>query len=179
VSELILVGVITGAKGIQGELRIKAFTAKPDDLFSYGPLSNEAGNQSYKGRITGHAKDQLIARFKGCDSRTKADELKGVKLYIQRDALPEPDDDEYYYSDLEGLKAELIDGSEFGIIRSVLDAGAGASLEIETPNGEILVPFTKDAVPVVDMTKGLVVIDPPDGLMEPPSPEETSENGNE
>ncbi len=177
-SDLILVGVITGPRGIQGDVKIKAFTAAADDMFSYGPLLNEEGKPSFKVRLKGRAKDQLIARIKGVDNRTQAEELKGTKLYIQRSALPEPDEDEFYYSDLHGLKAELIDGNEFGVIRSVLDAGAGASLAIETPSGEVLVPFSKQAVPVVDIAKGLVVIDLPAGLMEPPSPEETSENGN-
>ena len=177
VSDLIIVGVVTGARGIKGELRIKTFTATPDDLFSYGALFNEDGSQTFKGRLTGYAKDQVVARLEGVDDRTKADTLKGMKLYIPRHALPEPDEDEYYYSDLEGLKAELIDGSELGTVRSVLEAGAGPSLEIDTPEGEVLVPFTKAAVPVVDITAGKIIIDPPNGLMEPPSPEESSENG--
>ena len=78
---------------------------------------------------------------------------------------------EFYYDDLIGLQAELVDGTPFGTIHWVLDAGAGVSLEIQTADGTVLVPFTKAAVPVVSVTEGKVVIDPPDGLLEPPPPE--------
>ena len=74
--------------------------------------------------------------------------------------------------------AHLVDGTPFGVIHWVLDAGAGTSLEINTATGSVLVPFTKAAVPVVSMTEGKVVIDPPDGLLEPPPPEAT-ESGSE
>jgi 16S rRNA processing protein RimM len=175
VSDLICVGVIAGARGIKGELRIKAFTADIEDLFSYGPLFNEDGSETFKGRVTGSAKGQVIVRIKGVDDRTKADTFKGTKLYIPRSALPEPEEDEFYYSDLEGLKAELLNGDALGTVRFVLEAGAGPSLEIDTPDGEVLVPFTKAAVPVVDIAAGKVVIDPPDGLMEPPEKDGTQD----
>lgn len=170
-TELLLVGVITGARGIKGELRIKAFTANPDDVCSYGPLFNEDGNKSWTVKQTGNAKGQVLARFKGVDDRTEADTMKGVKLYIPHHALPDAGEEEYYYSDLIGLKVELMDGTELGTVKAVMDAGAGASLEVQTPDGDILVPFTRLSVPVVNITDGKVIIDPPDGLMDPPPAE--------
>ncbi len=179
-SDLILVGVITGARGIKGELRIKAFTANPDDLCCYGPLFSHDGKKTWTVKRTGHAKGQVIARFKGVDDRNQADSLKGMKLYIPHQALPETDEDEFYYSDLVGLKAELIDGSELGIVQAVFDAGAGASLEVKTPDGDVLVPFTKTSVPVVNISGGKVIVDPPDGLMDqPPDEAQGSSLGNE
>jgi 16S rRNA processing protein RimM len=172
VPDLVFVGVITGARGLKGELRIKPFTAEPDALFEYGPLYSEDGSQTYKGKVTGHAKGQLLARLKGIGDRTQADSVKGVKLFVPRDALPKLDEDEFYYADLIGLNAELVDGTPFGTVHWVLDVGAGVSLEVNTAEGPVLVPFTKAAVPVVSLTEGRVVIDPPDGLLEPPSPEE-------
>ncbi len=171
VPDLVFVGVVTGARGLKGELRVKTFTAEPDTLFDYGPLYNEDGSQTFGGKITGHAKGQLLARFDGIGDRTGADSLKGVKLFVPRDVLPKLDEDEFYYADLIGLKAELMDGTPFGTIHWVFDAGAGVSLEVNTAEGSVLVPFTKSAVPVVDTTEGKVVIDPPDGLLEPPGPE--------
>jgi len=166
----VLMGVVTGARGLKGELRVKAFTADPEALFDYGPLTDEQGQASYKGRVTGQGKGQLLVRLDGIGDRTAADAIKGLKLYVARDALPETEEDEFYYSDLIGLRAELINGEELGVIRWVLEAGAGASLEVDTKTGTVMVPFTKAAVPVVDMDNGKVVIDPPDGLMESPPP---------
>ncbi len=180
-STLVLVGVVTGARGLKGEIRVKAFTADPEALFDYGPLTDETGKASYTGRITGEGKGQLLVRLDGIGDRTQADAVKGLKLFVARDALPETEEDEYYYSDLIGLKAELINGEELGVIRWVLEAGAGGSLEVETETDTVMVPFTKEAVPVVDIEAGRVVIDPPDGLLEPPPPqvEEPEEAGPE
>ena len=171
VPDLVFVGVVTGARGLKGELRVKTFTAEPDALFDYGPLLSEDGSKTYKGKILGQAKGQLLVRLDGVGNRDQADAVKGLKLFVPRDALPTPDEDEFYYDDLIGLQAELVDGTPFGTIHWVLDAGAGVSLEIQTAGGTVLVPFTKAAVPVVSVTEGKVVIDPPDGLLEPPPPE--------
>lgn len=171
-STLVLVGVVTGARGLKGELRVKAFTADPEALFDYGPLTDESGKGRYTGRITGQGKGQLLVRLDGIGDRTQADAVKGLKFYVPREALPETEEDEYYYSDLIGMKAELVDGEELGVIRWVLEAGAGASLEVDTATDTVLVPFTKAAVPVVDIKGGRVVIDPPDGLMDSPPAQE-------
>ena len=171
VPDLVLMGVVTGSRGLKGELRVKAFCADPDALFDYGPLTDEQGKATFKGRITGEAKGQLLVRLEGISDRTRADAIKGQKLYVARDALPEPEEDEFYCSDLIGLKVELVDGEDFGVIHWVLEAGAGASLEVETKTGTVMVPFTKAAVPVVDLKGGRVVVDPPDGLLDPPPPQ--------
>lgn len=168
-------GVVTGSRGLKGELRVKSFTEDPEALFDYGPLTDVKGKGSYKGRITGQGKGQLLVRLDGIGDRTAADAVKGLELYVARDALPETEEDEFYYSDLIGMRAELTDGKELGVIRWVLEAGAGASLEVETKDGTVMVPFTKAAVPVVDMENGRVVIDPPDGLLDPPPPQEMAE----
>lgn len=168
---LVLVGVVTGSRGLKGELRIKAFTADPEALFDYGPLTDEQGKATYKGRITGQGKGQLLVRMDGIGDRTQADAIKGLKLYVARDALPETEEDEFYYSDLIGLRAELMDGEELGVIRWVLEAGAGASLEVDGETETVMVPFTKAVVPVVDIKGGKVVIDPPEGLLGPPPPQ--------
>ena len=90
-----------------------------------------------------------------------------------RAALPEPEEDEYYHADLIGLAAVLRDGSAFGQVRAVHEYGAGDSLEIERPDGRlVLVPFTEAAVPEVDMANGRLVIDPPEGLLENPAQRE-------
>lgn len=164
---MILMGVVTGVRGVKGELRIRAFTDDPGALFDYGPLYTEDGSKSYRGTITGRARGQLLVRFDGLNDRNQAEAIKGLELFVSRDAFPEPDEDEYYHWDLVGLKAELPDGSFFGTVRRVLDAGAGVSLDITTTEGSVLVPFTKASVPVVNLAKGKMVIDPPDGLLEP------------
>jgi 16S rRNA processing protein RimM len=88
--------------------------------------------------------------------------LKGTGLYVSRDRLPEVDEDEFLYTDLVGLSALGLDGQVIGTVKGVANFGAGDLLDIIRPGqGSLLVPFTKVAVPVVDMVKRQVVVDPP------------------
>lgn len=164
--ERICVGAVTGARGLKGELRVKSFTADPDDLFAYGPLSDESGTRQFTGRVSGHAKDHLLVFIDGIGDRTRADGMKGTRFYIDRGVLPPPEEDEFYHADLIGLAAELTDGTELGPVKGVIDVGGGSSIEVLTGRGPLLVPFTRAAVPVVDIEGGRLVIDPPDGLMD-------------
>ena len=176
--ELICVGAITGARGLKGEVRIKSFTADPKGVSHYGDVTDENGENSYKIRITGQAKGQLLARLKGIEDRSAAEALKGTWLYVLKSALPVPEEDEFYFSDLVGLRADFVDGRKLGSIKEVHDFGAGAILEVTGgEEGIVMVPFTRSVVPEVDLTSGRVVIDPPPGLLEPASPEAMGEAG--
>ena len=171
-SELICVGAVTGARGIKGDIRIKSFTADPEAIASYGPLYDKAGSQTFDLRVTGQAKGQLVGRIKGTADRTAAEKLKGLQFFVPRDSLPSPQDDEFYVTDLIGLRAEDVEGNTLGTISSVDNFGAGDVLEIVGKvSGGLMVPFTKAAVPRIDIQEGLVIIDPPDGLLDPPDEE--------
>ena len=166
--ELICVGVITGVRGLKGEVRIKSFTAEPTGISRYGDLFEKNGKTRYQVRITGQAKGQLLVHLNGVEDRGAAESLKGTRLYIPKSALPETKEDEFYFSDLEGLRADLVDGVCLGWVKGVHDFGAGAILEIFGEEvGTVMVPFTKVAVPEVDKASGKVIIDPPIGLIEP------------
>ncbi len=159
-------GVIVGARGLRGELKIKSFTQVPEDIAAYGPLEDETGSRRIDLRVTGQAKGVLTARAEGVDDRTAADKLKGLRLYIGRDRLPPPDEDEYYHSDLIGLTVDAPQGS-LGTVRRIFDFGAGDVLEVAGGEfGTVMVPFTRAVVPVVDMAGGRLVVDPPDGLLD-------------
>lgn len=169
-SARICLGIITGAHGIRGRVRVKSFTADPEAIVGYGPLSDESGARRFDLELVGAQKGVLIARIKGVDDRNAAEALRGLRLYVRRAALPEPGDDEFYEADLIGLAATREDGTLFGTIRAVNDFGAGASLEIEDVAGKmVLVPFTNAAVPVVDITNKRVVVVPPIGLLDAPA----------
>lgn len=169
---LIRVGVIGAARGLKGEVRVKSFTADPRALGDYGPLSDETGTKTFEVKVIGLQKGQVLVRIKGVNDRGAADALKGQALFIERDRLPEPEEDEFYFSDLIGLKAERPDGTPFGDVVAADDFGGGPFLEVATrEHGRVLVPFTKVAVPVVDLDGGRVVIDPPEGLLGPGQPE--------
>lgn len=162
-------GVIVGVRGIKGEVRIKSFTDEPTDVAAYGPLFDREGKTRYDLRVTGTHKGVVLARIDGINDRNAAEALKRTELFVDRAQLPPPEEDEYYDSDLIGLKAETITGESLGRVKGLFDFGAGPVIEMD---GNVMVPFTRAAVPDVDIANGKVVIDPPDGLFDPPEPEE-------
>jgi len=163
----VCVGVVAGAHGVRGAVRIKSYTAHPEDIGRYGPVESESGER-FALRVVSTAKGGLVARIAGVEDRDRAEALRGTRLYLARAALPPTAEDEYYHADLIGLDAVLGDGALVGRVRAVHDFGAGDMLELDRPGGPpVVVPFTRTAVPVVDLAAGRIVIDPPPGLLEP------------
>ena len=170
VQKRVCVGVVAGAHGVRGAVRIKSFTAKPEDVAGYGPLEDESGRQRFSLRLVGATKGVLIGWLSGVADRDRAEALRGLRLYLPRTALPPTDEEEFYHADLIGLDAVLGDGTPLGQVKAVHDFGAGDTLEIERPEGPpAMVPFTKQVVPVVDLDAGRLVVDPPLGLLEAPA----------
>ena len=165
------IGVITGAQGLRGAVRIKSFTADPLDIDAYGPVSDEAGKRTFELKSVGQSKGVVVATLAGVTDRNAAEALKGLQLFVDRDQLPAPEEEEFYHTDLIGLRAELVNGENLGTVVALHDFGAGQSLEIATRGGgSLLVPFTKAAVPSIDIGAGRLLVDPPVGLLEKPEP---------
>jgi 16S rRNA processing protein RimM len=164
----VCVGVITGARGLKGELKVKSFTAEAKDVAAYGPVSDETGGRQFKLSVRGMAKDQVVVSISGITDRNGAEALKGLQLFVPRDALPAAGDEEYYHADLIGMTARDADGESVGTVRGVFDFGAGDMLEIDRERGDtVFVPFTREAVPEVDLAGRTLIVSAPDGLMEP------------
>ena len=164
-AERFCVGAIAGVHGVRGLVKIKSFTGDPLDLTAYGPLTDESGRRRFRVTVTGRAKGLLIARIEGVEDREAAQALRGARLYAARAALPEPAEEEYYHADLIGLEAQDRGGAPLGRVVAVQNFGAGDILEIARPEGEpLLVPFTKAAVPIVDLAGGRVVLEPPEEI---------------
>ncbi len=166
--KLILVGAITGAFGVRGEVRVKTFTAAPEDVAAYGPLLNAHGGVVVTPKRAKLMKDVVALGGPEIKDRDAAEALRGTQLFVPRDKLPRPTDDEFYHVDLIGLRAEAVDGADLGRVSGVENYGAGDLLQITPPEGAAygvwLLPFTKENAPVLDFEKRRVVIDPPLGL---------------
>jgi len=161
--DLILVGRVAGAFGVKGEVRITSFTAEPMALVDYKTLLREDGQPALT--LTGGraAKGGVVVRAKEIETREQAEAARGLRLYIPRAVLPEPDEDEFYVADLIGMDVVSLEGDLLGRVRSVRDFGAGDLLEVAPIAGESWwLPFTKDAVPEVQMDAGRVVAVRPD-----------------
>jgi len=158
---LVLMGVAAGAFGVRGEIKVRSFTADPGALFGYGPLYDSAGRTvlTPKGRPRA-IKDGFAVMAHEVPDREAAMALRNVGLHVPRAVLPPPDDDEVYHIDLIGCAAVSPDGAGLGVVVAVPNFGAGDLLEIRPPSGPTFyVPFTRAAVPEVDVAdKRLVVI---------------------
>ncbi|MCP3970291.1 MAG: 16S rRNA processing protein RimM [Rhodobacteraceae bacterium] len=162
----VCVGAIAGAFGVKGEVRLKSFCAEPSAIADYGPLCTEDGAQSFNLEITRAVKGGFAVQLSGVTGKEEADALRGRRLFADRSALPDLPTDEYYHADLIGLTVLDTGGAELGQVRTVLNHGATDLLEIAVPgmSDTVLLPFTLQAVPTVDIAAGRIVADPPDGL---------------
>jgi 16S rRNA processing protein RimM len=176
-STRILLAHVASAHGIRGELLLKTYTGAPEDIAAYGPLSDQTGTQQFSLKVVRVTPKGVIARIKGVDDRNAAEALKGTALYVERAKLPQPDEDEFYHTDLIGLTAVDADGIAIGTIDRVLDFGAGTILEVKLtgqPKTE-LVPFTKACVPTVDLPGRRVTVIIPETVMGEDEPADDTE----
>jgi len=143
-------------------VRIKSFTEDPMSLGAYGPLSDESGRKEYRVEPLSAARGAVLARIEGVADRTAAEALRGLRLYVERSALPETGEREWYEADLIGLAAVGKDGRDWGKVIAFHDFGAGSMMEV---SGGAMLPFTDAVVPEIDVPGGKVVVDPPAGLL--------------
>ncbi|RLK08079.1 ribosome maturation factor RimM [Ruegeria conchae] len=166
-SDLICVGSIAGSYGVRGEVRLKSFCAVPEDIEGYSPLTDETGKDRYPVVLTRAIKNGFAARLGGVETKEEADALNGLRLYARRDQLPSLPDDEFYHTDLIGLEVYDTGGTLLGRVKSVQNHGAADLLELHGPGlkATVLLPFTLESVPTVDLDKGRIIADPPEGLL--------------
>ena len=161
---LILVARVAGAFGVRGEVRLTAYTGEPLAVLDYGPLLRRDGTPGLTLAGGRAVKGGLIARAREIDSKEAADALRGLELFVPRAALPEPDEDEFYLTDLVGLAARDSAGAAIGRVRSVQNFGAGDLLEIAPTGGGATwwLAFTRQTAPQIRIAEGWLEVVRPD-----------------
>ena len=150
-----------GAHGIKGEVRVKTFTADPDALGAYGLLTTDDGRRLQVGALRAGKPGEAVVQFEGVADRKAAEALKGRQLFVPRDALPAPEEGEFYHADLIGLAVEDSSGTALGRVRALHNFGAGDVMEIETPDGATeFIAFNASVVKKVELPTR-IVIEPP------------------
>lgn len=171
---MILVGAITGAHGVKGEVKVKSFTAEPASIAAYGPLFDESGRRRFDLSLSGKTgetgKDVLVGRIQGVADRNAAEALKGQRLYVARGQLPAGDDpDEFYLADLIGLAVLDEAGASLGRVADVANYGAGDVLMVEGgAKGAFDLPFAKAFVPKIDLAAKALTVALPDDFFDAP-----------
>ncbi len=158
----VLIGEIGRAHGIRGEVRLRAFTARPLDLGTYGPLTTDKGCVLTIASLR-EAGEGLIGRIEGVADRNAAEALKGARLFVDRAKLPEAEDeDEVLAADLVGLTLVDRDGRTVGEVVGVANYGAGDILDVkvEGRRGTVMLPFTDDVVVAIEADRIVVEAGP-------------------
>lgn len=165
-TEKVLVGVLSGAFGVNGEVRVKSFCANPRDIETYSPLSGANGEQ-FDLALLNAIKHGFSARVVQIATKEEADARKGTQLFADRAQMPSLPDDEFYHADLIGLTVSDTGGADIGAVKAVHNHGADDLLEVTRAGSSetVLIPFTQAIVPTVDLDAGRIVVDPPEGLL--------------
>jgi 16S rRNA processing protein RimM len=163
----ILVGRFGAPQGVGGELRLTSFTGVPGAIATYKPLFDESGTRRISIvslRPVRH--NMFVAKIAGVEDRASAGALTHAKLFVPRASLPDVGDEEFYLADLIGLAATNEAGGDLGSVVNVLNFGGGDILEIACPDSSetLLLPFTKEVFPCVDIEAGHLTVVPPAGI---------------
>jgi 16S rRNA processing protein RimM len=171
-SKDVLLAAVIGAHGLKGEVKVKTFTEAPDALARYRTLHAKDGRIFTIAQLRPGKADEAVATLAEVVDRNTAESLKGLELFVARDALPVTAKNEFYHADLVGLTAMDEADRVIGTIRAIHNYGAGDVIEITRGDGDsVMLPFVKDFVPLVDLKAGRVVIAEPAEV-------ETGERGN-
>ena len=165
---LIEVGRVAGAFGVRGEVRITAYTEDPLALARYKRLRRQDGSAGLTITQARAEKGSIVGRAEEIATKEEADALRGLRLYVARDELPETEEDEFYLADLIGMRVQNVQSNavekSLGTVKSVQNFGAGDVLEIAPEGGgpTWYLPFTREAVPEVRISEGVILVSPPE-----------------
>jgi len=159
----VLLAAVTGAQGLKGEVKAKLFTATPDALPRYGALHTKSGRKLKITAFRPAKEGEAVIAFEGVGDRDAAEALKGVELFVDRAALPQPDEDEFYHADLIGLEVRDSEGRVLGKVSALHNFGASDVLEFSRTDGDsVHIAFTRETVPVINVTEGFMVVAVPE-----------------
>jgi len=164
----VLMAQIGGPHGIKGEVRVKTFGDDPLALDAYGSLYNDKG-QKFKITRMRAAKNMLVVKFKGVNFRDEAQALNGTQLFVDRSMLPDDTlDDEFYITDMIGCQVYDETDTPIGTVLAVPNFGAGDLVEFSVTGSSqsVLIEFTRENVPELNLENGRITVCLPDEVSE-------------
>ena len=159
----VLLAAVIGAQGLKGEVKVKLFTATPDALPRYGVLHTGDGRRFKITAFRPAKEGEAVIAFEGVRDRNQAEALKGTELFVERAALPETGEEEFYHADLIGLEVRDSEGRVLGKVSGLHNFGASDVLEFARPDGDsVHLAFTKETVPVLNIAEGFIIVAVPE-----------------
>ncbi len=172
-----MVGHVSKAHGVKGELVVSALTDHPEGVFVPGVELHPAGSEGQAPdhdlpRLTVEAvrpfRRGFLVRFRGLVDRTFAEQFRGRYLLLPLDEVPEREEGELFYHELLGMEVVTAGGERVGTVREVYDLSPTHLLEVLGGERKHLIPLSRDVVEAVESEPppGRIVIDPPEGLLD-------------
>jgi 16S rRNA processing protein RimM len=160
-AETVVLGRIVGVFGVRGWVKVFSHTEPRDNILTYSPwLVREGGSWKALRLLDGkpHGKG-MIALLEGCTDRDRAALLLGCDIAVERERLPRLEQDDYYWSDLEGLRVRTLEGEELGVVSHLFETGAN-DVMVVAGEREHLIPYLwHRVVKQVDLEAGLILVD--------------------
>ncbi len=168
--ELLLLGVVTGLHGLRGDLKVRLFSGDPAALLEARRVflrrSGESARSYPVERAAVH-KAQLLLRLAGCDSVEQAQPLVGPEVLMPAGELPELEEDEFYWYELQGMKVVDVERGEIGVLEDLLSTAAHDIYVVQGPFGEVMIPAVEGFVREVDLANRRMMVDLPAALIGP------------
>ena len=159
----VLLAAVIGAQGLKGEVKAKLFTHAPDALPRYGVLHTKTGRKLKITAFRPAKEGEAVIAFEGVRDRNQAEALKGEELFVDRAALPQPGEEEFYHADLIGLEVRDSEGRVLGKVTGAHNFGASDVLEFSRLDGDnVLMAFTKETAPVINVAEGFIIVAVPE-----------------
>lgn len=160
-SDLVVMGYVSGAFGVRGWVKIQASTEHADSLFDYPTwwLGKDGKWKAVRHEEGAVQPKALVAKLEGVDTREQAEAMRGHEIAVPRSEFPEPDEDEFYWTDLIGLQVFNKDEVLLGKVESLLETGANDVLVVNDGSKKRMIPFVSAIVLEVDIKAGRIVVD--------------------
>jgi len=171
---LVELGEVIGARGTRGELRVAVLGDGPENLLRVrslvliGPDGAGVGEREVESAAAGRA-GEVRLRLRGVEDREAAQALSRTRLAARPDQLAPLAEGEHYWFQLVGCVVEALDGRTLGTVRALWATGAHDVLVVEDETGrEVLLPLAADLLRELDVERGRIVLEVPEGLLEAP-----------
>ena len=173
--EWLVVGLITSPQGINGKINVKSLSDFEERFTNPGKRWIQTENDTLRELELTHGfkkpgKELFIITFQGINNRNKADTLKGHKILVKADAIPKLSEGEFHLTELVNLKVKILENNQLQIIGKVINLTNEKNnllvIQLFKNNKEVLIPFVKEIVPVVDIKNNFILLTPPSGLLE-------------
>ena len=167
--DLILLGRITGAHGIRGQLKVFPYSGEPDGVRASRTLFIRGAGERWDAypvaAVAGHGK-KLLVKLQQFDTVDQVQHLLGSEVYALRDELPPLDEGEYYWQDLLGMRVVTDGGESLGTITDIFSTGSNDVYTVQGEKKEYLIPAIADVVVDVDLKHRVMTISPLEGLLD-------------